>query len=243
MEWLIENDRDGTLLVLVPEGEFLAGEEKFTVRLPACYMGMHPVTNVQYAKFLSEARPSASDLEKWIKFGSDCFVRKAGNGYEAYGKKEDHPAVRVSWHGAEAYCEWAGLRLPSELEWEKAARGVDGREYPWGNEWDQAKCRNSNNKGSERTSSVWSYPEGTSVWGQYQMAGNVWEWCADWYDSDAYKRYKTGELEPPSSGSDRVVRGGSWDFVLTDAFRGAYRAHPGPDDRFFNFGFRCARTL
>jgi formylglycine-generating enzyme required for sulfatase activity len=209
-QWLVEHPKDASLLLLVPAGKFLAGD-KFPVELPAYYLALHPVTNLQYARFLTERRPNDSDLQKWVLLDSDCFVRKSGTGYEAYGGKAHHPVVQVSWYGAEAYCQWAELRLPTELEWEKAARGVDGREYPWGNDWDESKCRNYKNHGGEQTCSVWSYPAGCSPWGHYQLAGNVWEWCADWYDSSAYSRYKRGELSPPSSGSSRVLRGGSWD--------------------------------
>ena len=247
---LIKNEKDGTRLMLIPEGEFLAGGSgsneggsTFPVRLPAYYMAIHTVTNAQYAKFLCEVQPGSSDLEEWMTFDSDCFVRKAGKGYEAYENKEEHPVVQVSWSGAVAYCEWAGLRLPRELEWEKAARGIDGREYPWGNEWDETKCRNVKNKGSERTCSVWSYPEGTSVWGIYQMAGNVWEWCEDWYDSEAYERYKEGKLEPPTSGSYGVVRGGAWSFDSPGYFRCALRFFYWQGRHNDNYGFRCARTF
>ena len=251
MEWLIENAKDGTLLGLVPEGEFLAGGsgsnegggKPFPVRLPAYYLALHPVTNGQYARFLSERKPVQSDLEKWIRLDSDCFVRKSVNGYEAYGGKGDHPVVEVSWYGAEAYCQWSGLRLPSELEWEKGSRGVDGREYPWGNEMDWNKCRNDENKGSEGTSGVWQYPQGESPFGQYQMSGNVWEWCGDWYDSGAYTRYKGGHLTPPSTGSSRVVRGGSWLDGRPGTFRSAFRFIYKPINRFNYYGFRCARTL
>ena len=214
VEPIIENPVDGTLLVLIPAGEFIAGgpgsdegEGAFKVTLPSYYLGLHPVTNAQYKRFV------------------DATGYKHSPSQISDPSKADHPVVDVSWYDAKAYCDWAGLRLPTELEWEKGARGTDGREYPWGNEWDQSKCRNKDNKGSEETCGVWSYPEGCSHWGLYQMSGNVWEWCADLNDGKAYERYKGGDITPPSSGGSRVLRGGSWynAFYVTDAFRCAYR--------------------
>ncbi len=247
----IINERDGSQLVLIPEGEFLAGGsaknegggQPFPVRLPAYYLALYPVTNIQYAQFLSQDQPSEGDLNKWIDLDSDCFVRKAGSRYEAYGDKNDHPVVQVSWYGANAYTEWAGLRLPSELEWEKGARGVDRREYPWGNTWDESKCRNYRNNGDETTCIVQSYPDGRSPWGLYQMSGNVWEWCEDWYDSQAYNCYRQGKLSPPSKGWDRVLRGGSWPYDNPRYFLGAYRSYLAPKYRRYNCGFRLARTV
>lgn len=220
------NPKDGTLLVLIREGEFLAGGDDeggapFKVRLPSYYLAAYPVTNGQYARFTAETghHPDWSAL--------------AG---------PDHPVVNVNWHDAQAYCRWAGLRLPTELEWEKGARGVDGRKYPWGNEWDQSRCRSAMNKGDEKTSGVRSYAEGVSPWGLYQMSGNVWEWCEDWLEGGAYNRYKMGDLSLPKSGTSRVVRGGSWGSAAATRFRTAFRFGDLPDERDDGDGFRCAST-
>jgi len=245
----IMNVKDGTQLMLIPEGEFLAGGlgkdegggEPFPVRLPAYYLAMYPVTNIQYAQFLNQAQPCNSDLELWIDLDSECFIRKTGSGYVAYRQRNDHPVVQVSWFGANAYAIWASLRLPSELEWEKGARGVDGRQYPWGNVWKESKCRNRNNRGSEKTCRVQNYPAGCSPWGLYQMSGNIWEWCQDWYDLHAYYRYRKGKLSPSPEGDYRVLRGASWyENNTEEEFRGAYRGCDEPGDRYSIRGFRLA---
>jgi formylglycine-generating enzyme required for sulfatase activity len=158
-----------------------------------------------------------------------------------WGWKEDHPIVNVSWVDAKAYCDWARVSLPTEAQWEKAARGVDGRKYPWGNEWDPGKCVNSvggNRPGS--TTSVGSILSGASPYGVLDMAGNAWEWCADWYDPNYYKMAPERNPTGPPSGQFRALRGGSWGNSYAGYFRAADRFGCDPAGRNHGLGFRGA---
>jgi formylglycine-generating enzyme required for sulfatase activity len=265
------NKRDETKLVLIPEGEFLAGGpslcegggESFPVRLPAYYLAVYAVTNMQYALFLNEVQPAEGDLKKWIHLNSETVIQKTDNRYDVFYDKGEHPVVSVSWFGAKAYAEWAGLRLPSELEWEKGARGKDGREYPWGNTWASWECHSFGNTQGESTCTVKSYYLGRSPWGMYQMAGNIWEWCEDIFDFDAYERYRQGILSFPEDKDEhndrpkvlggmsilnrkeehRVLRGGSWFNKNPNCYRGAFRHHSVSDVWNNSYGFRLACSV
>jgi formylglycine-generating enzyme required for sulfatase activity len=235
---LIASAKDGTVLALVPGGTFLAGGpgsdegggEPFPVDPPPYYLALHPVTNAQYLRFVEATGHRPPDK---ADYGTPVW-----KGRTFPPEKAAHPVVCVSWDDAMAYASWAGLRLPTELEWEKGARGVDGREYPWGAKWDESKCRNAKNKGAGETAGVWEYAAGCGPWGHYQMSGNVWEWCADWYDKDAPARWKRGDITAASSGTTRVLRGGSWDYDLPTNFRPPDRGCNNPATRHYFNGFR-----
>jgi formylglycine-generating enzyme required for sulfatase activity len=225
----ITNKKDGSVMVLIPAGKFLASNVKFPVNMPAYYLGVYPVTNGQYAQFVKATNyappPGGIPLDKL-----------------------DHPVTSVTWDDAQAYCRWAGLRLPTELEWEKGARGIDGREFPWGTVWDPAKCRNKANCGVlpntvVGTCSVTSYADGASLWGVMHMSGNVWQWCAEWFEEAAYNRYKAGDLTPPAQGTNRILRGAPWSEAGPDVFRCDYRVNGPGNTRANNLGFRVAKSV
>ena len=244
---LFTNRKDGTILVKIPEGEFLAGgggdDQGGGLRkimMPEYFLAIHPVTNAQYLKFINERNPSQDELKMWIN--PQKIIRKSDDQYELRSVQDDHPVVDVSYQGAEEYCRWAGLRLPTELEWEKGARGTDGREYPWGFQWNSSKCRHHENKRFETTCSVWAYPNGRSPWGLYQMSGNVMELCEGWYDPNAYVRYMRGDFTPARECDRRICRGGAWAYgPASDVFKCASRFYTG-SSRNDHTGFRCAKT-
>ncbi len=226
-------EKDGSVMVHVPAGEFLMGSKddpdadddeypQHTVYVSEFWIDKTEVTNEQYSRCVT---------------AGDCQASEYANGERFNGA--DLPVVGVSWHDAQAYCEWSGKRLPTEAEWEKAARGTDGRKYPWGDDFDSSKVNfYGTDDGYEYTAPVGSYPEGASPYGALDMAGNVWEWCQDWYDADYYASSPQRDPQGPSSGDGRVVRGGSWYFNEW-LVRAANRLRGGPDYRDLDFGFRC----
>lgn len=242
--WRWENKRDGTILAFIPEGVFLAGKEGFDVHLPAYYLAMGCVTNAQYARFLTERRPNCVKLDRWLNLPQSDAICQCADKFTTDPESADLPVVWVTWEGAVAYCKWAGLRLPSELEWEKGARGVDGRLYPWGDDWEAGRPLPApGEQRGEEISSVWAYPTGRSPYGLYQMIGNVYEWCANWYDQSAYERYAQGDMQPPQHGEHRVVRGGPWRFGTLSYLRTEYRKSTVWRGGTLFCGFRCAKNL
>jgi formylglycine-generating enzyme required for sulfatase activity len=224
-------------MVLVPAGEFTMGspegdpDEKpaHKVQISAFFMDKFEVTVKQYAAFLQESggdRPA-----EWKT------MNKTAN--------QNRPVMGVDWAEAARYCKWAGKRLPTEAEWEKAARGTDGRLYPWGNDPPTPLHANYGKKewnNHEALVPVGTLEAGKSPYGVYDMAGNVWEWVSDWYDHDYYKQSPSEGPTGPRTGGFKVIRGGSWNTSARN-LRAADRYFDPPSFRSqYVPGFRCAKT-
>ena len=248
---------------------FLDEHPEHRIELPAYYIDTYEVTNAQYKRFvratgraepfpwsqngynLVEDRLRASDLEslRWIateyfRFDLDTgrmskpALLKAMSDDQA--KKNRLPVTSVTWQDADAYCRWSGKRLPSEAEWEKAARGSEGNEYPWGNEWDTGKTNVGDDSDWENgVAPVGSYPNNRSVYGVFDMAGNVWEWTASWYQPYPGSDYTSKDFGE----THKVIRGGGGGvghYSLSFFFRSAMRGNALPDTQSEDVGFRCA---
>ena len=234
---------DNMVMVYVPEGDFSMGSDNgrlderpvHTVYLDAFWIDQTEVTNRMYALCVAEG----------------ACLPPTNPGSHNYGNPEfdNYPVTYVGWDMAEAYCRWAGRRLPTEAEWEKAARGTDGRTYPWGNSSPTCTLASLPSLGYGtspcvmNTTAVGSYPAGASPFGALDMAGNVWEWVNDWYSGTYYSQSPASNPTGPASGDYRVLRGVSW-FNNVDNVRSAYRFVGNPTDvgGYLGLGFRCARS-
>ena len=227
--------------VAVPTGPFVRGS---TADDPRAFDDESPQHTIEMDAFrIARTETTNRDFAGCVAAGACRALQSDGSAtrqrYYSAEEYAEFPVVNVSWEDAVDFCEWVGGRLPTEAEWEKAARGANGSLYPWGDEAPSCALANFNNCVGD-TTAVGAYPSGASPYGALDMAGNVWEWVADWYGSDYYAVVPNANPPGPSSGEGRVFRGGAWDDeagLLRAAYRDAYL------DRSFNLalvGFRCA---
>ncbi|MHC1739524.1 MAG: formylglycine-generating enzyme family protein [Anaerolineaceae bacterium] len=238
VNWL--RPADEMLMMNVPAGEFTMGSE--------IEPDESPVHTVTLNEFWIDQTEVTTGMYAWCVADGVCKVPvlKTSSFQDSYygnPQFENFPVIYVTWSDATAYCAWAGSRLPSEAEWEKAARGVDGRTYPWGEE--VPTCKLANIQGCKNdTVAVGSYPENASPYGVLDMAGNVWEFVNDWYGETYYSVSPTSNPQGPETGDGGyvVLRGGAWNVGKTYQYA-AYRLDDGPTNQYPTFGFRCARSL
>ena len=234
---------DGMVMVNVPAGEFKMGSDKtvdaqaydnelpqHTVYLDAYWIDKTLVTNGMYTNCVNAGSCTVPDNTS----------SRTRSDYYSSSQYADYPVIFVDWNQVSAYCQWAGRRLPTEAEWEKAARGTDGRIFPWGNGVPTCSLANFSGCGGD-TSAVDSHPEGASLYGVLDMAGNVWEWVADWYSETYYGESPANNPTGPATGDYRVLRGGSW-VKNVQSVRSADRFRLNPDLGDDYLGFRCAAS-
>jgi serine/threonine-protein kinase len=248
---------DGATLVYVPAGKFYRGALEFDeqsnpdefplreIELDAFWIDQTEVTNAMFAAFLTAQGVESAGGVPWYEVGSpDALISVQGPKWVSERGYEDHPAVEVTWEAANAYCAWVDRRLPTEAEWEKAARGPKGQIYPWGDEAPNCGLVNfwdGNKVCADGTASVGSFPAGASPYGALDMSGNVWEWTADWYDEFYYEAAPSENPTGPASGNSKVFRGGAWESGPRN-LRASDRNNDQTNAARYRLGFRCALT-
>jgi formylglycine-generating enzyme required for sulfatase activity len=244
---------DSYAMIYIPPGEFVMGvpvlrstiansDEKpeHEVFLEGFWIDQTEITNAMFAFFLNAVGNRKQGGVTWLDADSDHVrIHLKDEIWIVDPGYEQHPVVEVSWFGADSYCNWTGKRLPTEAEWEKAARGPNERIFPWG---DGISCDLANFSGCiGDTVPVGSYLDGASSYGVYDMAGNAWEWVNDWYAEDYYASSPNRNPTGPHEGLFRVVRGGSY-FSVGTQLRTTYREKMSPADSGYSNGFRCASS-
>jgi formylglycine-generating enzyme required for sulfatase activity len=227
-------EKDGKEMVYVPAGEFLYGEDRQKVSLPEFWVDRTPVTNTEFGRFVQSTGYKTTAEQtgvgcacidgKWKDVEGADWQHPGGPGTDILDKA-DQPVVQVTWEDAMAYAEWAGKRLPTEQEWEKAARGTDGREYPWGNQEPTHELCNFNHFERGITPVGKYSPQGDSPYGCVDMSGNIWEWTASDHEDGG-----------------KILRGGGWSHPA-EYVRPVLRSAHDPDDRYDTDGFRCVSKV
>jgi formylglycine-generating enzyme required for sulfatase activity len=222
--------KDGALVVRIPAGDFLMGSPEG--RGDA---NERPQHKVRVSEFLiDKTEVTWRQMRKFHAATGDPLPQAPVS-----GTSDDFPVSFVVWDTAAAYCRWVGGRLPTEAEWEKAARGTDGRDYPWGDTWEAGRC-NLEAGGLHQVEDIGSYPACLSPYGTLDQAGGMWEWCADWYAPDSYAHSPARDPKGPETGTQRVKRGGAW-MSQPKWARTAYRDKGAPVSPNADHGFRCAQ--
>ncbi len=243
---------DDMVMVYVPGGTFQMGSDESDSDADSDEFPQHPVTlddfwidqtevtNAQFAAFLNDQGNQTEGGVTWLELedveDENCLIEQVEGQYQPKSGYTDHPVIEVSWYGADAYCGWVGAQLPTEAQWEYAARGEQGYIYPWGN--DAPTCERAQfGECPGRTVPVGSLPDGASWCGALDMAGNVWEWTADWYGS--YSSASQTNPTGPADGDHKVLRGGGW-YNYWHGIRAANRYYPTLFGIYSGIGFRCA---
>jgi len=268
---------DGMMQMYVPAGPFLRGstgtdlvaddneKPQSVLTLSAFWVDRTEVTNGMFKKFATATKfqttAEKNGQSRVYDIATKWNLVKGANWQHPFGPdstiegQDDYPVTHISWNDAVAYCRWAGRRLPTEAEWEKAARGTDGLLYPWGNDpvaGDLANFADANldiygadrgvDDGFEFTAPVGHYPAGASPYDALDMAGNVQEWVSDWYEKGYYAKAPEVDPQGPATGQARVSRSGSW-WTTAKVIRTTFRSAYGPTDVYAIFGFRCVEPV
>ena len=242
-----------SLQIVVPASSFIMGlnhpratDEKpaHTITLSHFSIDRYEVTNKQFAAFIKATNYiTAAEYPTAPEFSDGINWRHPEGIGSDISQRSDHPVVYVSWDDAQAYCAWQNKRLPTEAEWEKSARGNAGHMWPWGQDY-AAKHANlwDPEDGYPSTAPVGSFENGVSPYGIYDLAGNVWEWCADWYSEKYYANSPEQDPQGPATGRFKILRGGSWTSQI-GTLRTINRFKLLPQDRSSPIGFRCAQSM